>query len=192
MVLVKKVFNLFVYFQFICSSHCFPEPHMNKIHPVFFLISIRDLGCYRSPRKNVLSTPTGGGGIKVFCCHKGLCVTTTNELWRSTWSMWKATASSHSIMPVTPSSKSLACKSDVQQFSRYFFFFFFFLGGGGGGGMFYWKSKQNHSVYTGWPRKNAMTLIVNFKDIINKTELNFILLCGKFIFQQNDTIIKFG
>ena len=25
-------------------------------------------------------------------------------------------------------------------------------------------------AYTGWPRKNATTLIVNFKDIINKTE----------------------
>ena len=25
--------------------------------------------------------------------------------------------------------------------------------------------------YTGWPRKNAMTLIVNFKDIVNKTNL---------------------
>ena len=24
--------------------------------------------------------------------------------------------------------------------------------------------------YTGWPRKNATTLIVNFKGIINKTE----------------------
>ena len=48
-------------------------------------------------------------------------------------------------------------------------------------------------VYTGWPRKNATTLIVNFKDIITKTELIFILLCGKFIFQQNDTmIINFG
>ena len=47
--------------------------------------------------------------------------------------------------------------------------------------------------YTGWPRKNATTLIVNFKDIINKTELIFILLCGKLIFQQNDTmIINFG
>ena len=49
------------------------------------------------------------------------------------------------------------------------------------------------SYYTGWPRKNATILIVNFKDIINKTELIFILLCGKFIFQQNDTmIINFG
>ena len=44
-------------------------------------------------------------------------------------------------------------------------------------------------TYTGWPRNNATTLIVNFKDIINKTELIFILLCGKFIFQQNDTMI---
>ena len=43
--------------------------------------------------------------------------------------------------------------------------------------------------YTVWPRKNATTLIVNFTDIINKTELIFILLCGKFIFQQNDTMI---
>ena len=33
----------------------------------------------------------------------------------------------------------------------------------------------------------------NFKDIINKTELIFISLCGKVIFQQNDTmIINFG
>ena len=48
-------------------------------------------------------------------------------------------------------------------------------------------------LYTGWPRKNATILIVNFKDIINKTELIFILLCGKFIFQQSDTMItNFG
>ena len=47
--------------------------------------------------------------------------------------------------------------------------------------------------YTGWPRKNATTLIVNFKNIINKTELIFVSLCVKFIFQQNDTmIINFG
>ena len=46
--------------------------------------------------------------------------------------------------------------------------------------------------YTGWPRKNATTLIVNFKDI-NKTELIFILLRRKLISQQNDTmIINFG
>ena len=43
--------------------------------------------------------------------------------------------------------------------------------------------------YTGWPRKNATTLIVNFKDIINKTELIFILSCEKFIFQKTDTMI---
>ena len=49
------------------------------------------------------------------------------------------------------------------------------------------------ALYTGWPRKNATTLIINFKDIINKMELIFISLCGKFIFQQNDTmIINFG
>ena len=47
--------------------------------------------------------------------------------------------------------------------------------------------------YTGWPRKNATTLIVNFKDIVNKTNLFFILLGRKFISQQNDTmIINFG
>ena len=49
--------------------------------------------------------------------------------------------------------------------------------------------KEAHRDYTGWPRKNATTLIVNFKDIINKTEFIFISLCGKFIFQQNDTMI---
>ena len=32
------------------------------------------------------------------------------------------------------------------------------------------------AAYTGWPRKNATTLIVNFKDIVNKTNLFFILL----------------
>ena len=48
-------------------------------------------------------------------------------------------------------------------------------------------------MYTGWPRKNATTLIVNFKDIMNKTELIFVLSCGKFTFQQNNTmIINFG
>ena len=47
--------------------------------------------------------------------------------------------------------------------------------------------------YTGWPRKNATTLIVNFKDIVNKTNLFFILLGRNFIFQQNDTMtINFG
>ena len=48
-------------------------------------------------------------------------------------------------------------------------------------------------IYTGWPRKNATTLIINFKDIINKTECIFVSVCGKFIFQQYDTmIINFG
>ena len=48
-------------------------------------------------------------------------------------------------------------------------------------------------IYTGWPRKNATTLIVNFKNIVNETELFFILSGRTFIFQQNDTmIIKFG
>ena len=48
-------------------------------------------------------------------------------------------------------------------------------------------------TYTGWPRKNATILIVNFKDIINKTKFMFISSCAKFIFQQNDTmIINFG
>ena len=32
---------------------------------------------------------------------------------------------------------------------------------------------------TVWPRKNATTLIVNFKNIINKTELIFVSLCGE-------------
>ena len=47
--------------------------------------------------------------------------------------------------------------------------------------------------YTGWPRKNATTFIINFKDIVNKTDLFFILLGRKFNFQQNDTMtINFG
>ena len=47
--------------------------------------------------------------------------------------------------------------------------------------------------YTGWPRKNATTLIINFKDIVNQTDLFFILLGRKFVFQQNDTMtINFG
>ena len=46
---------------------------------------------------------------------------------------------------------------------------------------------------TGWPRKNATTLIINFKDIVNKTELFSTLPGRKFIFQQNDTMtINFG
>ena len=47
----------------------------------------------------------------------------------------------------------------------------------------------SRALYTGWPRKNATTFIVNLKAIINTTELTFISLCGKFIFQQNDTMI---
>ena len=43
---------------------------------------------------------------------------------------------------------------------------------------------------TGWPRKNA-TLIINFKDIVNQTELVSILPGRKFIFQQNDTMPLF-
>ena len=47
--------------------------------------------------------------------------------------------------------------------------------------------------YTGWPRKNATTLIVNFINIVDETELFFILFGRTFIFQQNDTmIISFG
>ena len=43
--------------------------------------------------------------------------------------------------------------------------------------------------YTGWPRKNATTLIVNFKNIVDETELFFFLFGITFIFQQNDTMI---
>ena len=44
-----------------------------------------------------------------------------------------------------------------------------------------------------WPRKNATTLIINFKDIVNKTDLFSILPGRKFIFKQNDTMtITFG
>ena len=46
-------------------------------------------------------------------------------------------------------------------------------------------------IYTGWPRKNATTLIVNFKNIIDETELLFILFGTSFIFQQNDTMIEY-
>ena len=49
--------------------------------------------------------------------------------------------------------------------------------------------QHNKVEYTGWPRKNATTLIVNIKDIINKMEWILISLCGKFIFQQNDIMI---
>ena len=37
---------------------------------------------------------------------------------------------------------------------------------------------------------NATTLIVNFMNIVDKTELFFILFGRTFIFQQNDTMIK--
>ena len=48
-------------------------------------------------------------------------------------------------------------------------------------------------IYTGWPRKNATILIVNFKDIVNRTNLFFVLLGRQFISQQNDTMtINFG
>ena len=46
----------------------------------------------------------------------------------------------------------------------------------------------NFLDYTGWPRKNATILIVNFNDIVNKINLFFIVLGGKFIYQQNDTM----
>ena len=60
--------------------------------------------------------------------------------------------------------------------------------------------KSNHlcmqihmQSYTGWPRKNATTLIVNLKNIVDETELFFNLFGRTFIFQQNDTmIINFG
>ena len=55
------------------------------------------------------------------------------------------------------------------------------------------KDGNKVGLYTRWPRKNATTLIVNFKDIVNKTNLFFILLGRKFIFQQNDTMtINYG
>ena len=48
-------------------------------------------------------------------------------------------------------------------------------------------------IYTGWPRKNATTLIVNFMNIVDETELFCISFGRTFIFQQNDTmIINFG
>ena len=43
--------------------------------------------------------------------------------------------------------------------------------------------------YTGWPIKNAITLIVNFINIVDETELFLILFGRTFIFQQNDTMI---
>ena len=60
-------------------------------------------------------------------------------------------------------------------------------------GSFSAYSDMYEGHYTGWPRKNATTLIVNFKEIVNETSLFFILLGRKFIFQQNDTMtINFG
>ena len=51
----------------------------------------------------------------------------------------------------------------------------------------------NNWPYTGWPIKNATTLIVNFMNIVDETELFFMLFGRTFIFQQNDTmIISFG
>ena len=34
-----------------------------------------------------------------------------------------------------------------------------------------YPTRERDTKYTGWPRNNATTLIVNFKNIINKTEL---------------------
>ena len=42
---------------------------------------------------------------------------------------------------------------------------------------------------TGWPRKNATTLIVNFINIIDETECFFILFGRTFIYQQNGTMV---
>ena len=36
-------------------------------------------------------------------------------------------------------------------------------------------------IYTGWPRKNATILIINFKEIVNKTRKKKKLLGRKFI-----------
>ena len=48
-------------------------------------------------------------------------------------------------------------------------------------------------IYTGWPRKNATTLIVNFINIVDETELFCISFGRTFIYQQNYTmIISFG
>ena len=52
-------------------------------------------------------------------------------------------------------------------------------------------SEDQDESYTGWPRKSATTLIVNFKKIVDEMKLFFISF-GR-IFQQNDTmIINFG
>ena len=50
-------------------------------------------------------------------------------------------------------------------------------GGGGKGKREGFPSKRSflqiyvYMYYTGWPRKNATTLIVNFKNIVDETEL---------------------
>ena len=49
--------------------------------------------------------------------------------------------------------------------------------------------KRHKLTYTVWPRKNATTSAINFKDIVNETDLCFILLGRKLIFQQIDTIL---
>ena len=46
------------------------------------------------------------------------------------------------------------------------------------------------AYYTEWPRKNATTLIVNFINIVDETELFFISFGRTFICQQNDTMIS--
>ena len=45
-------------------------------------------------------------------------------------------------------------------------------------------NNQDKSCSTGWPRNNATTLIVNFMNIVDETELFFILFGRTFIFQQ--------
>ena len=66
---------------------------------------------------------------------------------------------------------------------------FFWGGGGGGDSLATWLathpaclksvakrvcfSDMAFRIYTGWPRKNATTLIVNFKNIVDETELFF-------------------
>ena len=58
---------------------------------------------------------------------------------------------------------------------------------------FYFKNTSQTQVNTGWPRKNATTLIVNFMNIVDETELFFNLFGRIFIFQENDTmVISFG
>ena len=56
----------------------------------------------------------------------------------------------------------------------------------------WWESMEIESMQynnTGWPRRNATTLIVIFKNIVDETELFLILFGRTFIFQQNDTMI---